>query len=33
LAVWANYILINEIESDDILLADFYSIKFVTFYY
>lgn len=33
LAVGANYILINEVESDDILLCDFYSIKFVTFYY
>jgi hypothetical protein len=33
LAVGANYILINEIESDDILLCDFYSIKFMKFYY
>jgi hypothetical protein len=33
LAVGANYVLINEIESDDILLADFYSIKFIKFYY
>ena len=33
LAVGANYILINEIETDDILLCDFYSIKFIKFYY
>ncbi len=33
LGVGANYILINEIESDDILLCDFYSIKFMKFYY
>lgn len=33
LAVGANYILINEIESDDILLCDFYSMKFIKFYY
>jgi hypothetical protein len=33
LAVGANYILINEIETDDILLCDFYSIKFMKFYY
>jgi len=33
LAVGANYILINEVETDDILLCDFYSIKFVKFYY
>jgi len=33
LAVGANYILINEYESDDILLCDFYSIKFMKFYY
>ncbi|HEY8423087.1 MAG TPA: hypothetical protein VIL05_15305 [Thermoclostridium sp.] len=33
LAVGANYILLNETESDDILLCDFYSIKFITFYY
>mgnify|MGYP000849104908 CR=1 FL=1 len=33
LAVGANYILINPIETDDILLCDFYSIKFMKFYY
>ncbi|MCX7772183.1 MAG: hypothetical protein N2376_03615 [Clostridia bacterium] len=33
LAVGANYILINEVETDDILLCDFYSIKFIKFYY
>lgn len=33
LAVGANYILINEVETDDILLCDFYSIKFMKFYY
>lgn len=33
LAVGANYILINETETDDILLCDFYSIKFMKFYY
>lgn len=33
LAVGANYILINEIETDDILACDFYNIKFVKFYY
>jgi hypothetical protein len=33
LAVGANYILINEVETDDILLCDFYSMKFIKFYY
>lgn len=33
LAVGANYILINETETDDILACDFYNIKFVRFYY
>lgn len=33
LAVGANYILINEIETDDILACDFYNIKFIRFYY
>lgn len=33
LAVGANYILINETETDDILLCDFYSMKFMKFYY
>ncbi len=31
--VGANYILINEFETDDILACDFYNIKFVRFYY
>jgi len=31
--VGASYILINEAESDDLLLCDIYSIKFVKFYY
>jgi hypothetical protein len=33
LAVGANYILLNEIETDDLLVCDFYSIKFVQIYY
>ena len=33
LAVGANYILINEVETDDILLCDFFSIKFMKFFY
>lgn len=33
LAVGANFILINEDGTDDILSCDFYAIKFVTFYY
>lgn len=33
LAVGANYIVINEVETDDILVCDFYSIKFVKVYY
>ena len=33
LAVGANYILINETETDDILLCDFYTLKFIKFYY
>lgn len=33
LAVGANYILINEIQSDDITACDFYNIKFIRFYY
>lgn len=32
LAVGANYIIINEIESDDLLFCDYYSIKFVKAY-
>ena len=31
--VGASYILIRPVDSDDILLCDLYSIKFVTFYY
>ncbi|WP_312642565.1 hypothetical protein [Hydrogenoanaerobacterium sp.] len=31
--VGANYILINEYESDDIVACDFYSIKFIKFYF
>lgn len=31
--VGANYILINEFESDDVIACDFYSIKFIRFYY
>lgn len=31
--VGASYILIRETDTDDILLADIYSIKFVKFYY
>lgn len=33
LAVGANYIVINEVETDDILICDFFSIKFVKVYY
>lgn len=33
LAVGANYIVINEVETDDILVCDFFSIKFVKVYY
>jgi hypothetical protein len=32
LAVGANYIIINEVETDDILFCDFYTIKFVKVY-
>lgn len=32
LGVGANYILINEVETDDLLVCDFYSIKFVRIY-
>ena len=31
--VGASYILIREVETDDVLLCDIYSIKFVRFYY
>lgn len=33
LAVGANYILINEYETDDIIACDFYNIKFIKFFY
>lgn len=33
LAVGADYIVINEVETDDILICDFFSIKFVKVYY
>lgn len=33
LAVGADYIVLNEVETDDILVCDFFSIKFVTVYY
>lgn len=33
MAVGTNYILIKEINSDDIVACDFYNIKFVTFFY
>lgn len=33
LGVGANYILINEAETDDLVACDFYNIKFVKFYY
>lgn len=33
IGVGANFILINESETDDVLACDFYNIKFVKFYY
>lgn len=33
LGVGANYILLNELETDDLLICDFYSIKFIRIYY
>lgn len=33
LGVGINYIIINETDTDDITLCDFYNIKFITFYY
>lgn len=33
LGVGANYIVLNEIETDDIVFCDFYTIKFVKVYY
>lgn len=32
-AVGASFIIINEVETDDLLLCDLYSIKFVRFYF
>lgn len=32
-AVGANFILLNELSSDDIIACDFYNIKFIKFYY
>ena len=31
--VGASYIVIREVDTDDLLMADLYSIKFVRFYY
>lgn len=33
LGVGANYILLNESQTDDLLACDFYNIKFIHFYY
>lgn len=33
LAVGINYIVLRETETDDLLICDFYNIKFVTIYY
>lgn len=33
LGVGANYILINELDTDDLTACDFYNIKFITFFY
>ncbi len=33
LGVGVNYILLNEIETDDVIACDFYNIKFIKFYY
>lgn len=33
LAVGANYIIINELETDDILFCDFFTIKFIRVYH
>jgi hypothetical protein len=33
LGVGVNYILINEIETDDVIACDFYNIKFIKFFY
>ena len=33
LGVGVNYILLNEIEGDDVIACDFYNIKFIHFYF
>ena len=33
LGVGANYILINELDTNDLTACDFYNIKFIRFYY
>ena len=33
LGVGANYILMNELDTDDLTACDFYNIKFITFFY
>lgn len=33
IGVGANYILLNDIETDDLITADFYNIKFMRFFY
>ncbi len=33
LGVGSNYILLNEVQTDDLLACDFYNIKFIHFYY
>ena len=33
LGVAANYILLNELDTNDITTCDFYNIKFIRFYY
>ncbi len=32
LEVGANYLILNELETDDLLVCDFYSVKFVSVY-
>lgn len=33
IGVGANYIMIQQAETDDVIVCDFYTIKFVTFYF
>jgi len=33
LSVGANFITIQQVETDDVIVCDFFSIKFITFYY